>query len=154
MKSLEGFRAYERSVWFPGVGDASRFEAYVRDQVVIQADGSVRPIMSETATQALVKTLITNRRDYTKVQSPALAIYAETMADTRSAEPAVRADVLARGQKYMASFRTASIERVRRELSSVEIVNVRGTHMDFLFTSREKVVAAMRRFLGGSAPQK
>ena len=110
--------------------------------------------MSETATQALVKTLITNRRDYTKVQSPALAIYAETMADTRSAEPAVRADVLARGQKYMASFRTASIERVRRELSSVEIVNVRGTHMDFLFTSREKVVAAMRRFLGGSAPQK
>ena len=66
----------------------------------------------------------------------------------------VRADVLAWEQKHMASFRTASIERARRELSSAEIVNVPGTHMDFLFTSREKVVAAMQRFLGGSAPQK
>lgn len=54
----------------------------------------------------------------------------------------------------MAPLRAASIERVRRELSNVEIVNVPGTHLDFIFTSREQVVAAMRRFLGASTPQK
>jgi hypothetical protein len=48
----------------------------------------------------------------------------------------------------MVPFRSASVERARRELSNVETVNVPGTHMDFLFTSREQVVGAMRRFLG------
>jgi hypothetical protein len=51
-------------------------------------------------------------------------------------------------QKYMAPFRAASIERVRRELPNVEIVKVPGTHKDFVFTSRESVVSAMQRFLG------
>ena len=76
------------------------------------------------------------------------------MADTRNGDPSVRADVVAWERQYMASFRTASTERSRRELSSVEIVNFAGTHMDFLFTSREKVVAAMQQFLSGSALQK
>jgi hypothetical protein len=49
----------------------------------------------------------------------------------------------------MAPFRAASIERLRREVPSVEIVRVPGTHKDFVFTSREQVVAAMQRFLGG-----
>src|ERR1035441_5556919 len=53
-------------------------------------------------------------------------------------------------QKYMARFRAVSIERVRRDLSNVEIVNIPGTHVDFPFTSREQVVAAMRRFLSGA----
>jgi hypothetical protein len=51
-------------------------------------------------------------------------------------------------------FRAASIERVRRELPNIEIVNVPGTHNDFFFTSREQVVAAMRRFLEVSTPQR
>jgi len=147
MKSLDAFRAYVRAASFPGVSDANRFEPYVRDQVIIQADGSVRPTMRESAAQALLSTLLSDRRDYTKVHSPVLAIYTETMGDTRNGDPAVRADVLAWEQKYMAPFRAASIERARRELSNVEIVNVPGTHMDFIFTSREQVVAAMRRFL-------
>jgi len=33
----------------------------------------------------------------------------------------------------MARFRAVSIERVRRELSNVEIVNIPGTHVDFPF---------------------
>ena len=49
----------------------------------------------------------------------------------------------------MAPFRAASIERVRRELPSVEIVKVPGTHKDFVFTSRKQIVSTMQRFLGG-----
>ena len=44
----------------------------------------------------------------------------------------------------------ALFERVRRELVSVKIVKVPGTHKDFVFTSREQVVSAMLRFLGGT----
>jgi len=152
MTSLDAYRAYQRAVWFPGVSDASRFEAHTRDLVVIQPDGTVRSGMSDSVAQALATTLLTDRRDYTKVRSPALAIYAETMGDVRNGDSAQRAKNLAWEQKYMVPFRAASIERVRRELPNVEIVNVPGTHVDFLFTCREQVVAAMRRFLRGSAP--
>lgn len=147
MTSLDTFRAYERTVWFPGVTDASRFEAYIRDLVVIQPDGTVQLAMSNSVEQGLINALLTDRRDYTKVRSPALAIYAETFFDVRNGNSAQQATNLAWDQKYWAPFRAASIERVRRELPKVEIVNVSGTHMDFLFTSREQVVAAMRRFL-------
>jgi len=148
MTSLDAYRAYQRTVWLPGVSDASRFEAYIRDLVVVQPDGTVRQRMSDSVVQALATTLLTDRRDYTKVRSPALAIYAETFLDVRNGDSAQLAKNLAWEQKHMAPFRAASIERVRRELPGVEIVNVPGTHMGFIFRSREQVVAAMRRFLG------
>jgi hypothetical protein len=137
-------------MWFPGVSDTSRWEAYLRDKVVIQPDGSVRLALSDNASQALFTTLITERLDYTKVHSPALAIYAETFLDVRNGDPARLAKNLACEQSNWAPFRVVSIERVRRELPGVEIVNVSGTHKDFVFTSRDHVVSAMRRFLSGS----
>jgi pimeloyl-ACP methyl ester carboxylesterase len=150
MTSLDAYLAYQRTIWLPAVSDTSRFEAYVRDLVVIQPDGTVRPRMSNSVTQEVLRTTLTDRRDYTKVRSPALAIYAETFFDVRNGDPAQLAKNLVWELKYMAPFRAASIERVRRELPSVEIVKVPGTHKDFVFTSREQVVSAMQRFLGGT----
>jgi pimeloyl-ACP methyl ester carboxylesterase len=152
MSSLDAYRAFQKRLIFPAVSDTSRFEAYLRDLVVIQPDGSLRERMTDSVVeQILSHTLLTGRRDYTKVHSPALAVYAESFFDTRNGDPSQVAKNLAWEQKYMAPFRAASKERVRRELRGVEIVNVPGTHNDFLFTSREQVVAAMRRFLGESA---
>jgi pimeloyl-ACP methyl ester carboxylesterase len=149
MTSLDAYRAYQRAVFFPAVSEPSRFEAYVRDLVVTQSDGTVRQRMADSVARTVVNAAFSDRRDYTKVQSPALAIYAETFLDVRNGDPAQLEKELAWEQKYMAPFRAASIERARRELSNVEIVNVPGTHMDFLFTSRDQVVTAVRRFLGG-----
>jgi pimeloyl-ACP methyl ester carboxylesterase len=154
MTSLDAYREYQRTVLYPGVSDASRFEAYIRDLVVIQPDGTVRQRMSDSVRQALEARVLTDRRDYTKVRSPALAIYAETMLDARYGDSAQRAKISAWEQNHMVPFRAASIERVRRELPGVEIVNVPGTHDDFVFTSREQVVSVMRRFLSGSPPQR
>jgi pimeloyl-ACP methyl ester carboxylesterase len=150
MRSLDAYRGYEKTVWFPAVSDTCRIEAYVRDLVVIQADGSVQTRMTGSVTQAVLGTTLTDRRDYTKVRSPALAIYAETFFDVRYGDPGQLAKNLEWEQKYIAPFRAASTERVRRELPGVEILKVAGTHKDFVFTSREQVVRAMQRFLGGT----
>lgn len=151
--SLDAYRAYS-SLFFPGVTDASRLEACIRDQVEIQPDGTVRERMNGSAGAALYHTLLTDRRDYTKVKAPALAIYAEvfaaeTMFDSRNGGPEQRARIRSWEQKYMAPFRAASIAQIQRELPHVEIVNVPGTHMSFFFVSRGQVVNAMRQFLGG-----
>ena len=150
MTSLDAYREYQQRTWFPAVSDVARFEAYVRDLVVIQSDGTVRPRMTDSVTQAVLSTVLNDQRDYTKVGSPALAIYAETFFDVRNGDPAQLAKNLDWEQRYLAPFRAASIERVRRELPTVEIVKVPGTHKDFVFTSREPVVSAMQRFFGGT----
>jgi hypothetical protein len=150
MTSLDAYREYQKKVWLPAVIDTSRFDAFVCDLVVIQSDGTVRQRMTASLTQAVLSTVLTDRRDYAKVRSPALAIYAETFFDVRNGDPGQLAKNLEWEQKYIAPFRAASIERVRRELPSVEILKVAGTHKDFVFTSREQVVRAMQRFLGGT----
>jgi pimeloyl-ACP methyl ester carboxylesterase len=151
MTSLDAYLAYQKTIWLSAVSDTNRFEAYVRDLVVIQPDGTVRPRMSNSVTQEVLRTTLTDRRDYTKVRSPALAIYAETFFDVLNGDPAQLAKNLVWELKYMAPFRAASIERARRELPGVEIVKVPGTHKDFVFTSREQVVSTMQRFLGAAA---
>jgi hypothetical protein len=105
--------------------------------------------MPESVMQAVFSTVLTDRPNFTSVRSPALAIYAETFLDLRNGEPAQIAKNRDWEQNYMAAFRAASIERVRRALPGVEIVKVPGTHKDFVFTSREHVVSAMQRFLSG-----
>jgi hypothetical protein len=150
MTSLDAYRGYQQRIWFPAVSDVARFEAYIRELVVIQPDGTVRPRMTDSVTQSVLSTVLTDPRDYTKVRSPALAIYAETFFDVRNGDPTQLAKNFDWEQKYIAPFRAASIERVRRELPSVEIVKVPGTHKDFVFTSREQVVSAMQRFFGGT----
>lgn len=153
MASLDACRAYLRTVYFPVVRDANRFEAFLRDWADIQADGTVRQRMNDSAAQALWATLLADRREYTKVRAPALAIYAETFLEVRNGDSAQLAKNLAWEQTHMVPFRAASMERVRRELFSVEIMSAPGTHLDFIYTSREQVVAAMRGFLSGPPPQ-
>ncbi len=94
--------------------------------------GSVGPKMTESVSQPLLHSLLTDRRDYTKVHAPTLAIYAETFADVHHGEPSQRIRNSDWEQKYVISFRAASMDRIRKEVSGVEIVNVPGTHMDFI----------------------
>jgi len=152
MSSLDAYRSYERAMDYTGLNDMRRVEAYLRESIVIQPDGSVRPRISKEVMDALTAALWTNpSRDYTRVSSPALAIYSESMIDLNVADPESRADALAWERTYMAPFRAKSIARVRRELAQVSVMTVPGAHDSFFLTSREQVVKAVRRFLGVSA---
>ena len=148
-KSLRAAMAHFRTQWFLSVGDPHRYEAYLRDVIEVQRDGTVRPRMSDRVWQEIGVGLLNSPKVYTKVRSPALAIYARTMHDCRNGGSARVAQMMAWERKYWAPFRAASIERVRQELPDVKVVSVPGNHMDFIFTSRKQVVAAMQRFLRG-----
>ncbi len=150
LTSLDAFRDYQHASGFPGLADMSRVEAYVRDLVVVQPDGHLTMRMNDSASAALFRTLRTERREYPKVHAPALAIYATTFIDVQHGDSTQRAKTLAWEQKYIAPFRVASIARIKREIPGTEILQVPGTHMEFLFDSRDQIVAAMRHFLEDS----
>ena len=123
-KSLDAYLARERTVTFPGLADTHLIEACIRDLLVIQPDGSVQPKRSEATGQALFNALLTDRRDYTKVHAPALAIYAESMRDIHNGDPQLRDLALGWERKYMDPFRAASAERIRREPDDHKITSI------------------------------
>jgi len=152
LKSLDAWRAWNQAVIYPAVEENRRFEAEIRDLVELQPDGSVKLRMDAATTQAVDSACHAGRRDYTRVHVPALAVFAESFVELRHGDPAQCAKRLDWEQNRMGSFRIDSIKRIKRELRNVEIVRIPGTHLDYVFTSREPLVAAMRRFLGGSSP--
>ena len=145
--SLDAFRAWQTGTFFPAVAESDRLEAYVRDMVDVQSDGTVRPVASDSVSAALFDALLTNGRVYAKVKAPALAIYSETFLDVVNGDSLQRTKFLAWEEKHMQPFRAASMARVKRELKRLEVVVVPGTHPDFMFTSRDRVAEAMKGFL-------
>ena len=128
----------------------SRVEAFVRDQEVIHPDGHLTWRATGSALAAMSHTMRTERRQYTNVHVPALAIYATTFLDVQHGDSATRAPHLAWERQYFAPFQRASMARVERELPGIKILQVPAGSRhpgEFLFDSRDQVVAAMRRFL-------
>ncbi len=147
MASLDAYRAEFREM-FPAVGDTALFEGWMRDTVIVRPDGSLRTTRSARLSEALVASLLSERRDYTRVRAPALSIYTPAFWDVQQGDPTHVAENVAWEQRYFHRFRLESIERVRRELTGVEILMVPGTHPDLIYTCRKEIVGAMRRFLG------
>lgn len=151
--SIDAYRLHLKRTEFAGLDDMRRIEAYVRDQVVVQADGTVTPRVTGETSNALRAALWRNPKlDYRRVHVPALAVYAETTMDLRAFDPGRRQAVLAWERDLMAPFRAKSAQRLRNELPGVRIVDAPGAHSSFFLTSRPKVVCVMIRFLTGSAP--
>lgn len=151
LSSFDRFRTWHLRTWFPDLtgADTMRVEAHLRQLVRDRAGGGGldRVPGAETVAEIMATSLLADRRDYVRVRVPALAIYSETFLSTASGDSA---RIAAWERDWMVPFRAGSKARVRRELAQVEIVDVPGTHADFVFRSREQVVAAMRRFLDGA----
>ena len=148
LTSLEAFRAYARAM-LPAVTDLRRTEAWLREGLEIQPDGSLRIAPTDGVRPAFVAAM-SEPRDYTRVHAPALAIFSASFEDLHHGDPGWIAENLEWNQKYIAPWREKSIERVRREIENVKILNLPGTHDDLVFTCRAQLVTAMEPFLLGS----
>jgi pimeloyl-ACP methyl ester carboxylesterase len=149
MTSLEAYMGNYLATWFPGLPDRRPVEAWVRDMVTINPDGTVTSVMSDATAEGLTATLFSDRRDYRAVRAPALAIYSETFLDLSHAPAAQLEKNRVWERDLFVPFRQASVARIREELPGVEILHVPGTHGDFVFVSRDRVVEAMHPFLAG-----
>jgi pimeloyl-ACP methyl ester carboxylesterase len=148
MASMDNYRAYERAGDFSELPDMNRVEAYLRENVIVQRDGSLKRRMPKEVEEALYTSLWTNPRlDYTRVRCPVLAIYAPSAVNLSDPNPSRRRAARAWEESFMTPFRVKSIARVGREISNVQVITVPGRHNSFFLTSRQRVVDAMRRFL-------
>lgn len=149
LTSFEAYRAFQKAQLMTGIDDMRRVEAYLRELLVFQPDGTLTLGMKDLDSTLIASLVSDLPRDYQKVRCPALALYAQSMFDLNAEDPLRRRDARIWEQEYMIPFRKKSVARVKKELEGVEIVQASGTHGDFFVTYRAQVVREMRRFLAG-----
>jgi hypothetical protein len=92
------------------------------------------------------------RRNYTQVQAPALAIHASTFFPLDHSDAGLAQKLRTFEQEMMVPFRQASMERFRRELQSLTVLELAGrTHMSIGVERPDELAAAVRDFLRGPA---
>ncbi len=75
--SLDALRAWLRASWIGDIPWSPGLEAYLRDAAQPDEAGRLHPTPTEGAFAACLATIANWPRDYTKVQAPALALYAQ-----------------------------------------------------------------------------
>lgn len=143
---IDAFKAWWMSTWWPG-GDVGRVEAYLRDAGGVMPDGTLHAVPDSATAARALEALLSEHRDYGKVKVPALAIYSEVFLSQPGPDSAATAAIQAWEAKHAEPFRTASQARIRKDLKGVETATVPGSHVTFLFVSRDSVAAMMTRFL-------
>jgi pimeloyl-ACP methyl ester carboxylesterase len=149
LRSLGDLRDWFHAAWIDrNVPWTQALEAFLRDSVRIQADGTVQPVPSEKVFPALLQTLGSWRRDYTRVRAPALVLYAPQFFPTDRKDAALAQKLRDFEQNSVVPFRQASVQRIRRELSSVTIRLIPGrNHMSIGVIDPEDLAATLREFL-------
>lgn len=144
-RSFEAYRRWFLSL-FPELTHAGWLDAYLRENLVMKSDGSVRLRMPPRAEAAMAKTLMSEPKEYESVHAPVLAIYATSLLDPRC-KVIKGGNIPCWERKYMAPFRNRSIAQIRKALPEVRILRVPGSHGGFFTTSAGPVATAMHRFL-------
>lgn len=149
LRSFDALRDWYSTAWIGrDVQWTAGLEAFLRDAVRIEANGQVDPIPSIEVFAALVQTLGTWPRDYAKVSAPALAIYGTSFFPVAEGDTDLARKLRDFERDVMQPFRGASIERVRRELRNVRVIELDGrSHMSIGVIAPETLAKAIKEFL-------
>jgi len=156
LRSLDALRTWYHAAWIGrDVPWTSALEAFLRDAVRIEANGRVDPVPSIEVFAALHQTLGAWRRDYTKVSAPVLAIYGSSFFPPSDADTDLARKLRDFEKDEVQPFRRASIDRVRRELRNVQILEITDrTHMSIGVISPDALAASIKEFLAsGPSPR-
>jgi pimeloyl-ACP methyl ester carboxylesterase len=147
--SLNALRDWYHGAWIGhDVKWTPALEAFLRDAVRIEPNGAIDPVPSIEVFAALIETLGTWRRDYTKVRAPVLAIYGTAFFPVDRSDSELSRKLRAFEQNAAAPFRRASMDRIRRELRDVRIVELDGrTHMSIGVIAPDMLATSIADFL-------
>ena len=119
----------------------------MRGSVLDNPDGSIRIVADDSVFAQVQRAMRRERRHYERIRVPALAIYAQDWLASAGYPDSTQEKVRRWAEGYYRPFKAAQVARVRSELKGVEVIEMPGTHMDFILTSHHRVVAELRRFL-------
>jgi pimeloyl-ACP methyl ester carboxylesterase len=150
VRSLDAFRDWFQNTWLGACPWSPGLEAYLRDLTRIGADGSVGTVPNGEVGRALLNTIRTWHRDYSRIEAPVLAIYSTVFFPTDRADLDLRRKLRQFEREVMSPFRNANMERLRRELPRATVQRLPDTtHMSVGVRQPKTLAAAIREFLTG-----
>ena len=149
LASLDDLRTWYHAAWIGNdVAWTSALEAFLRDAVRIDSNGAVSPVPSLKVFEALLNTLGTWRRDYSKVRAPALALYGTAFFPTDRSDKELAQKLRDFEQNVMQPFRRASMDRIRRKLANVRVEEISDrNHMSIGVVAPDALASSIREFL-------
>ncbi len=148
LQSLDNFRTWARKFWLTEIEWTNGLEAHLHQVTRIQPDGTIQPVPVPEVSESLIEGLSTSKRDYTGVQAPALALYSPLFFKTDESDPDLQQAMFDWDARYIVPFRQASKEKIRRELTGVEIREIPNrTHGTIGVKEPEKLADMIREFL-------
>jgi len=153
LRSIDSLRVWWHAAWLGSDAPwTNGLEAYLRDVAHLDMYGHVSPVPTPQVYWAVSTTMGTWRREYKKVQAPALALYASTFFPTDRSDPVLAKQLRDFEQNTMVPFRRASIERIQKELRNVKVVEMPNrTHMSIGTEDVDSLAAMIGAFVMGAA---
>lgn len=146
--SLDSYRKWHHHVWFADVDWNPTLESNLKASTLMLSDGSVGMISNDTVSMILLESLMSYRREYDKIQAPALAIYSNQFYHS----PLQNDDLIQAYEnlekEIINPWRQRSIERIKKELKNVMVKDgLNCTHTSILFLNKEALVKSITDFL-------
>jgi hypothetical protein len=149
--SLDAYRRWWQTTFFADAPWSNAAEAYMRDIVIQQPDGSLRPATPDSVFREIAATYVSPpvyRRDYSKILAPALFVFPATWLPTGPRGPRAAPEGRRVARASLPAVPDRGDRAATHELTDVEIVELSGgNHVDFVVSQHTAVVAAMRAFL-------
>jgi len=146
--SVDAYRKWYHGFWFPDVEWNSTLESNLQASIHINPDSSIRTIPNDEVSRATLQSAMSYHRNYDKVIAPALALYTNSffLAAENDSATAVIYDNLEK--EIINPWRQNNMNRIKNELKDVTIkVMSKGSHVSFIFESKDEIVNAINNFL-------
>lgn len=145
--SYEDWRTKIVSIIYPGSIPPGG-EAQIRGIVHENPDGTVQ-ITAGSATWNEVEVFMkVEHPDYTKVQAPALAIYAERWYPASGYDSAMQRKVDEWELKYNRPFKDSQRNKLEREMRGVKVMQIPGTtHAGLILEAHDRILGKILEFL-------
>lgn len=150
-RSLAAYRAWEKATSWPDVDWTRGMEAELRDGILLQPDGSVRPRQSDSLVNVLFASLRSYRPNHRKIRAPVLSLHAERFFAETQPDSATRSRIHV-WNASIAPFFAEQRRKLAKDIPGIRIVVLPGTsHPSLAFQAHDSTVAELRRFLLGQS---
>ena len=148
LQSIDAYRKWYHNAWFGDIEWNSIIEANLIASSHINKDGSVTTIPDNTEFKLFIESALSYHRDYKKIKIPVLAIYTSSFFYPPGKDEGTVNIYKNMEENIINPWRQNSINRIKSELKDVTIkVIPYGTHLSFIFLSRDSLVESITSFL-------
>lgn len=146
--SLDAYRSWYHRFWFGDMEWNHVLESNLTTSVSINLDSSVTVKPDDQISKAYLESIMSYKRDYTKIQAPALAIYTHSFFYPASDDKKTADSYETLEKTVIDPWRTNSINKIKSELKDVTVKFMpAGSHVSLIFLSRDSLISSIISFL-------